>query len=442
MAISSDNVSVTISVADKAIDRAGFGVPLILGPTQAFPERTRLYAASSGLAAMLTDGFAATDPEYLAASALLAQNPRMESFKIGRRAPANVPDLDIDFTPQTPVEGEVHTINIDGQAFSHTSDATPTVAEITAALETAINAASLGVTATDNTTFLTIEGDTAGDVFDIYDATENFDVDDNTADASVATELAAVAAADNDWYGLILASHSTLENAAAASWAESNSKLFICTSSDTDILSDTAGNLLETLNGAAYNYTAGVFTRRPGDFFGAAWMASRFAYTPGTASWKFVNLSGVTADNLTASQIANIRSNKGNYYTTQGGLNITSEGWAASGRFLDTTRFIDWLTARISENVFSVMANAAAGQGKIPFTDAGINQVVAAVEKTLQDGVQVGGLSSDPAPVVTFPRAADVSAANKAARTLPDIDFSATLAGAVHKTTITGKVTV
>jgi hypothetical protein len=36
--------------------------------------------------------------------------------------------------------------------------------------------------------------------------------------------------------------------------------------------------------------------------------------------------------------------------------------------------------------------------------------------------------------------AADVDANDRASRLLPDIEFIATLAGAIHKTTITGKV--
>lgn len=434
MAVSADNVSVTITVADKAIDQAGFGVPLILGPTQAFAERVKTYSASTMLASMVTDGFATTSPEYLAASAILAQSPRPSSIKVGRRAPANVPDLDIDITPQSPVEGEVFTITIDGKAFSVTAGASPTATSVATALVGAISVS--GLTATDNTGSLTLTGDTAGSVFDIV-CTSNLSVDDQTADASVATELAAVAAAENDWYGLVLASHSTLENIAAAAWCETNKKLFIAVSSDTDILSDTSGNMLETLNSAAYHYTAGMFSRSPGDFPGAAWMGANLWNQPGSGTWKFDTLQGITVDDLTASDISNIRSNKGNYYIQSAGVNMTFEGWAASGRFLDITRFVDWLSARMGERVFSTLVNAS---GKVPFTDAGINQIVGAVEEVLQTGIRAGGISDNPAPVVTAPRAANVSSSDKAARTLPDVDFACTLGGAIHKTTLTGKV--
>ena len=64
---------------------------------------------------------------------------------------------------------------------------------------------------------------------------------------------------------------------------------------------------------------------------------------------------------------------------------------------------------------------------KVPFTDAGIALVETAVRGVLQEGVAVGLLSPDPAPAVTVPKAADVSAEDKAARLLPDVKFTATL---------------
>ena len=57
-------------------------------------------------------------------------------------------------------------------------------------------------------------------------------------------------------------------------------------------------------------------------------------------------------------------------------------------------------------------------------------------------GILDGGLAADPAPVVTAPKVADVAAADKVARRLPDIDFTATLAGAVHEVVISGVISV
>jgi hypothetical protein len=101
-------------------------------------------------------------------------------------------------------------------------------------------------------------------------------------------------------------------------------------------------------------------------------------------------------------------------------------------------RFIDWLYANIQEDVFALLQ----ANDKIPFTDIGIAQVQGAIQAVLGRGISVGGLSADPAPAVTVPAVADISTIDKAARNLTGIEFTATLAGAIHIVTITGSVSV
>lgn len=75
-------------------------------------------------------------------------------------------------------------------------------------------------------------------------------------------------------------------------------------------------------------------------------------------------------------------------------------------------------------------------------TDSGIASIKNVLKAQLQQGVDRGVLASDPAPVVTAPRAADVSPVDKANRLLPDVKFQATIAGAVHAVQIRGIVSL
>ena len=59
----------------------------------------------------------------------------------------------------------------------------------------------------------------------------------------------------------------------------------------------------------------------------------------------------------------------------------------------------------------------------------------------MQGGVDANFLVEN-SIVVTVPLAADVSAGDKAARELRDVEFTAQLAGAVHKTFIDGTLTL
>lgn len=99
---------------------------------------------------------------------------------------------------------------------------------------------------------------------------------------------------------------------------------------------------------------------------------------------------------------------------------------------------MDWLSARISERVYSILIN----NDKLPYTDAGIQVVRGEILAQLQAGVARDFLASTPEPTCTVPAAASVSSANKAARLLDSVTFRATLAGAVHKVTLAGELTL
>ena len=113
-------------------------------------------------------------------------------------------------------------------------------------------------------------------------------------------------------------------------------------------------------------------------------------------------------------------------------------GVPRQSEFIDVTRFIDWLQARLKENIF----RALAVNPKIPFTDSGIQAIVSEVEGVLRRGVTLGGINPDEPITVTAPLASEVDANTKASRLLPDIRFIAVLAGAIHKVQVRGTVTV
>lgn len=439
MASLSNIVTIAISIADRAVDQASFGIPLVLGPTQVFPELVRTYAADTALASMVTDGFTTSDPEYRAVAALLAApTQRPPTIKVGRRASGNVPTQDIQFTPISVVEGKVYTITINGTAFSATADSAPTATEIATALHTAINAGSEPMTSTDNTGSINVADDVAGAANDIYVSAGDFTVDDQTSDANVATELAAIDAVDSTWYGLVLASNSEAEAVAAAAWAETNKRQFVAVSMSTDLYEAGSSDMASTLETSSYNYTLSMYHQRPGSFPGAAWMGQQFAQDPGASTWKFDTLNGIAVSPLTETQIANLDGKTCNYYVDFGGLGLTAEGYGTSGRFADITRFVDWLAARMQEEVVNALANLP----KVPYEDAGISLIAGAMQSVLEQGVDVGGLSNSPRPVVTPPLKSAILAGQITVRNLPDMKFSGVLAGAIHKVALSGTLTL
>lgn len=309
------------------------------------------------------------------------------------------------------------------------------------AVEALINAASIATLAsvTASTDTLTISAASAGHTLRLagWD-TAKVAIENTSTDAGIATDLAAIAAADNDWYGLGLTQQGKATVVAAAAYANTNKKLFGYDTPSSSVLGSGSSDVASTLKAAAYEHTFGMYNGQDTKAYPAlALMGSRLSQTPGSDTWAFKILKGILPDTLTPTQYSHAMAKNINIYTTVGNANITQFGKSADGEFTDTIRFIDWLTAQVQVNVFAALA----AMPKIPFTDAGISVVVGMIMAALSDGVKAGGLVLG-SIAVQAPAAADVDTIDKQNRNLPDVTFSGTLAGAIHSVTITGTVQV
>lgn len=265
-----------------------------------------------------------------------------------------------------------------------------------------------------------------------------------TADGTetVATSLAQIEIENSDWYALLLTDNAQATVEAVAAWAEPRVKLYGVSSSQTTITS--TSDALDTTSIAA-KMKASNFDRSfvavsdtPENFLEAAWFGDMLPRDPGSATWKFKNLNGQVADDWTSTESTNARDKNANTYETIGGVDITREGTVASGEFIDIIRGIDWLTARIQEAVYATLVNSP----KVSYTDAGITIIQNDVAGVLALAVDRGVLAADPAPTTTVPKVADTAQADRTARLLRDVKFTARLAGAIHKVDIDGTLTV
>ncbi len=434
-----DHVTLTITADSVGVSRAGFGVPLILSATAAFAERTRVYTDLSGLVA---DGFAAGSPEHRAASAMFAQAPRPPKVKIGRSA---LPPT-LVYTLNVVTVRDLHTYKLNVRVgnttteVEFTSDGTATDGEIVVGLTAAIDAVAANNYATAGVTSpFTVTADAAGDWFSIEspDITD-VDIKQTHADPGVATDLAAIQLADPDWYALYTLFNSEAYAGAAATWINSEKKIYLADTNDSESISTATGNgeLMDDIFVQQYARTMGAYHPDSSEMFGAAWLGRMLPLDPGSATWKFKSLSGISVTPMSATSRANLIGKNGNSYETSGGVNHTFEGTVGDGDFMDNQRGDDWLEDDMSAEVLETLLNAP----KVPFTDAGVAQIQGAVEASLKRAFRRTIITDD--FVVTVPLVADVSNANKTARTLPDVKFTATRQGAIHKTIITGVISV
>lgn len=136
-----DLVNVSISAVSVFPTRPGFGVPLLAAYHTKWTDFARTY---SSLAGMVSDGFASTDPAYKMAAAVLAQNPSVAKFMIGRLAHPGTQTVHLLLGSASALD--TYTLTMVGwDGVSHKLDfaSTGVVNTDAASLVTAINAATM-----------------------------------------------------------------------------------------------------------------------------------------------------------------------------------------------------------------------------------------------------------------------------------------------------------
>lgn len=425
-------VDIQISRGSRVVSRPGFGVPMILGQHTAFPERIRFYETIEAVA----EDFLTSDAEYKFALAALSQELKPSRIAIGKRLP--VAAQVVTYTPVVQ-NNALYTVTINGNQVSYTSDADATAAEIVAGLIAALNVfpTSQVITASGTTTLI-ITSDTAGLAF-TYSASANLTGVLTTPNQGVQEDILQIidsGPTGDEWYALLLTSKDPIDIELAGRQIESLKKIFIACDDESLVLSNDPGSIANTLKDFSLTRTAFLYSDDEQNGPEAAWAGGVLPLDPGSETWKFKTLAGITPDNgLTATQELNIKTQNANYYKTIAGVPIVQEGWMVSGEYIDVIRGIDWLEANMAADVFGLLVSVP----KVPFTDAGIAQIESVVRARLIQAVRVGLLSSFE---LTVPRVADVPQADRAIRKLPDIRFSGVLAGAIHEVEIRGVVSV
>lgn len=447
----SDIVTVTITSASRGVSRRSFGIPLVIAKHVEFAERFKVYTLGTAPIDMIADGFGTSDPAYLAVSALARNTPKAKTVIVGKLLTDYDHTFDVEVKTIVALGGEVFAFNITGPAgtvtsISYTASASDTETVIASALDSQINAIS-GLTSTSTLGVIDCAADNPNEMFRINGLDVSIlDFEDTTVDSNLVAELGQITALNGDWYGLILADpQSSARAQVLAAFVETQERIFGVTTHDTavgDAVSTT--DVAYLLNAASYFRTYSLYSGSQGAHGAATWMGALFPIDPGSATWAYKVLSGVTVDALPTGFDAAARAKQCNTYTTVAGANVTINGTMASGEFIDVIRGRDWLTVRLQERIFGLLINAP----KVPFTNPGIDQVVAQVEAQMEEGIAAGYLSGDvpegqdAAFIVTAPDVSEVSSANKIGRLLPDVAFSATLAGAIHAVQVSGNIAV
>lgn len=439
--------NVQIALRTTAITELSFSDMLILGSHVLSTNRAMVITGADEL---LDLGLSSSDPLYFAARDAFAQIPAVRQVFIGRR---QVDEVNVTVTQAAQAEYAVTlawrdvTGSQQTETATYTGQAADDAEDIATALAAAINGTAAPVTATAAAAVVSIDNDVVGAAMGV-NVGGNLSMAVVASAESVTDALAAVQNEMSNWYGLVITSRVEADVKAAAAWAETNEKLFGTASADPDVIdSGSSSDIASDLQANQYFRTFVMYSARAATQFPeAAIMSSMFTYYPGQETWALKKLAGIAYDELGEGQAITAHNKNASTFELFRNFAVTQGGKVAAGEWIDVIRLRDQLVESIRVSVVSAMINA---DGKVPYTDDGIQIIGNAIRAPLDLNVRRGGIAPEeldeddrviPSYTISLPRSSQVPFNDKANRVLNDVKFTARLAGAIHMVNINGSL--
>jgi len=480
---------VSISVSPTGVSGGNFGIlgflakssDSLIGSAISPAERARPYTSL----ATVGGDWGTSSEVYKAATAFYAQTPTPRDFTV---------IMNYDVAQAASLVGgssltEANLIaaawngtgalefTVDGTTISITDldvSAATTYADIASEIETAIQLEVGGATVTcthDGSRFVIKSGTTGAastiTVASDSDAANNLGL--TAAFAQVSDGLDAETAVDSlaasvtkgiEFVGLVtdksyrdyttglLDSGNSAEDIAV--WAEGAKKIFCNTTNALSTLTATTGHVAAAVKSRTLRFTLTTFSRDTSAYpsasvFGRA-ASVNFESINSTITLNLKQMPTVAAENLSPAEFAKLRENYASAVVQVGKtVNAYTDSRMASGSWLDTTHGILWLENRIETDVFNLLY---VNNTKIPYTQAGLNTLVATVERSLRAAVRNGLAGAGFLPngnylpegfIVESVPLADVSVGDKGNRIYQGLSFKVVGAGALHEVVISGE---
>ncbi|HXU01513.1 MAG TPA: hypothetical protein VN903_10995, partial [Polyangia bacterium] len=262
MASIADVISVSVTVQDSVPSEDGFGILACFASVGGAWTGWQTFSNDSdGLASLVLAGAAVGSAAYKMLQAAASQNPKVSKVKIFSRT--THASQTFKLSPTVLTEGYVYSLKISNGSttatVTHTNGASETAITIATALAAAVTSAAVGTivgTHSGSDVFFTISVSSGTVRFYLKDVSLGITVEDTSSDGGIATDLAAAVALDNDWFGLAIDTTSATEIAAAATFAEANSKVFLALSEDSAIATSSTTDIASSAKTSGYNFTS------------------------------------------------------------------------------------------------------------------------------------------------------------------------------------------
>ena len=246
------------------------------------------------------------------------------------------------------------------------------------------------------------------------------------------TTIEKISNINSDWYAIATYSKDDTEIIAISNYIESQKKIYTISSSEASIRDTNfdpnalTPDVFSQLKKLDLSRTAPLFSTSSDKFPECGWFGSGLAANPGTTTYCYKNIATIPVDSLSETQSQNIFNKSANTFEYLAGQNITRYGSVPSGNYIDIIMGIDYISARIQENIYSALVN----NPKIPYTDAGITIIHNQINGILNTAMEMDIISEYS---VQVPKSSAIDPNVKSTRVLGDIYINLTMSGAIQK---------
>lgn len=415
-------VRATINLSPVAAARRGFGTLLVAGDSAVIDTRERIRTYTT-LESVATD-FGLSAPEYYAADLYFSQSPHPTNLMIGRWASADTSAVlyggTLSAAEQTIGTWQAITtgsfkINIDGTDRSITAlnfSAATTMAGVAALINTGLGV--YGGCTWDGSSFV-ITSDSSGAASTLgyaVAAASGVDISALIKCTSATAASASIAGIDAEepvacaliltqksaaWFGLQFAATASItddQHIAVAAFIEGLDlkRIYGITSQDADCLDSTStSDIMYRLEALAYKRTWTQYSSSSAYAAVSAFsrgFAVNFNANRSTITLMYKTEPGITAETITESQATALKDKNGNVFVEYvNDTAIIQYGTMASGHYFDEIHGLSWFEDAVQNAVYNLLYTS---KTKIPQTDAGQNQIVAAIASVCREGVNNG----------------------------------------------------
>lgn len=392
----SDIVDITVTVAPAAVTANTFNQGLFIGPSTAIPSygansRIRQYGAggTAALAAMLTDGFTTTEPEYIAAQIYFSQTPSPSYIWIGRQDLTAIADsgLTVDVGGTGWAVGDEFDI-----IYAGASNGIGKVTTVNAGVVTGVSLVQGG------TAYAVATGDATTAISPSVGT--GLTVNVTALGESLLDAATACRAASNSWYGLAVNNPAVADNLALVEWADPlwQTTRYYAWSGDSSVPNNTANNIaaqLQTLElrvlGITSTTQSGLY---PNNVYAAAGvMGAEMGLNTGLAGSFFdmahKQIAGIAPEPLTQTQYNNIKTLGWNAYCNFSPYQMFEPGFMSNGSPSYLWLYLAMLVANLQTEELNVLTSQTA----VPQTNAGQHLLLQAANNACATMASIGFLA-------------------------------------------------